>query len=785
MKYTGIGSRKRGRLSLFASTIMLFFPFAVTGVAAMHSPDSETRGPALRVSVTPANSQYPIQLYKGSYALLIGNSQYGKQSGFSTLHSVPQELNEIERVLKLHNFTITRVEEKNKREIKAAVNQFIERHGHDEQNRLLIYYSGHGDTVNDRGYLIPREGISWYQAKKTGQEIAFRRNAIKMETVKSWTREIDSKHLLMLFDSCFSGTIFNTKSSSQAEPRHISKSVQRPVREYITAGDAGEKVPARSDFAISLVHALEDGKADLYRDGYITGTELGLFLHSEVSRNGIQTPQHGKDNEPYYRGGDFVFVLRGASEQQQWKERLESMRNAYLQVIQLSQSKITPAEKIEQWRSFLLQSEHQLNKPYSREDEQFRESAENMVVYWTRHAESLAAEEQSRKEREKARQAQKRREREAPRSQQEEALRVKKLQQEKLREAQEARQKRQLQLAQQEREQWRSTMDQMGREYWSLDAYDKSDVTIDSKIHEWNNFLTHQQYSRNNPHTREDERLRGLAEERLAYWEEKKRNPLPPRVPKGFKMVAFDSKGEKELCYTIGSPKGEKDRSIREQQKDVCIKPFRIASHEVTNAMVRAWDRDHSSGEYRGESFDGDQQPVARINWNRAEEYIEWLNRTLKPAKPYRLPTEAEWEYAAQGGKKSSRYWGEDDELTEACGYANVLNPTVKKEFDVGWDSFECEDGYKVTAPVGRFIATKDGLYDILGNVWEWTSSEYASQYDGSELKRSDAGRDSGQRAVRGGSWFSIPGGVRAASRLIRSPDTRYSSIGFRLAQDL
>jgi hypothetical protein len=302
-------------LLALCSLVLLFLFQSGTYVEAKTSEQNrESRGGLARISITLPGHSKSLKLYDGSYALLIGNSQYGSESGFLSLDSVPQELNEIERVLRLHHFEVRRIEEGNKREIEQAVDQFIENYGYDLDNRLLIYYSGHGETVEQRGFLIPREGMSWQQAVVTGQEKEFKRKALKMETVKSWTRKAESKHLLMLFDSCFSGSIFATRSGIQ-RPSHISTSVQKRVREYITSGSAGEEVPAISSFATSLVHALEDGKADLFRDGYITGAELGLYLHSEVSRNKIQTPQHGKDNDPYYRGGDFIFVLDQGSEQ--------------------------------------------------------------------------------------------------------------------------------------------------------------------------------------------------------------------------------------------------------------------------------------------------------------------------------------------------------------------------------------------------------------------------------------------------------------------------------------
>lgn len=283
----------------------------------------------------------------------------------------------------------------------------------------------------------------------------------------------------------------------------------------------------------------------------------------------------------------------------------------------------------------------------------------------------------------------------------------------------------------------------------------------------------------------EDDQLRSMAEQQLRYWRGKQREQTNiPAAPDNLKMVALGSLGE-QLCYPMGSPVSEKERFNDERQHRVCIQGFRIASHEVTNAMYRRHKASHDSGEHKGYSLNGPQQSVVEVSWNEANDYIAWLNQTLKPVTPYRLPTEAEWEYAARGGTTSRRYWGEDWRESEGCDYANVYNPSSKREFGWGYDSFNCEDGHKVSAPVGQFTPNGYGLYDMLGNVWEWSSSEYEREYGGKELRPSTQGRDSGLRVLRGGSWLYGPRFLRAAGRFLKKPGYRLNSIGFRIAQDL
>ncbi len=169
-----------------------------------------------------------------------------------------------------------------------------------------------------------------------------------------------------------------------------------------------------------------------------------------------------------------------------------------------------------------------------------------------------------------------------------------------------------------------------------------------------------------------------------------------------------------------------------------------------------------------------DSQPVVCVSWNDANRYVDWLSAQTK--QTYRLPTEAEWEYAARAGTTTARYWGED--LDQACGYANVADQTL------GWTPMHnCRDGYAYTAPVGSFKANAWKLYDMLGNVWEWTCSAYAKDYDGSEVKRIEG--TTSPLAVRGGAWVNGPAGVRSAFRDWSSPTDRGIFQGFRLARSL
>ncbi len=243
-----------------------------------------------------------IQLYKESHALVIGASNY---TGLPKLECVPNEIDQVEVALKKQGFQVKKVMNPKSYQLKKAFEDFINKYGYDEDNRLLFFFSGHGYSRKGgkRGYLVPVDAPNPEFDKK-----GFMRKALGMGQVLTWSRQLESKHALFLFDSCFSGTIFKAKAIPK-HPPHISAVTSQPVRQFISAGSAGEEVPASSVFTPSFIRALK-GEGDLNEDGYITGTEMGMYLHEKVlSYERGQTPQYGKIKDPDLDEGDFVFQL--------------------------------------------------------------------------------------------------------------------------------------------------------------------------------------------------------------------------------------------------------------------------------------------------------------------------------------------------------------------------------------------------------------------------------------------------------------------------------------------
>ena len=193
------------------------------------------------------------------------------------MESVPYEIEQVEMALKKNGFHVVKVMDPTSDTLNEAFEDFIGKYGFDTDNRLLFFFSGHGHTRKrgKKGYLVPSDAPDPRYDEK-----GFVRKAVGMNQILTWSREIEAKHALFLFDSCFSGTVFKAKALPKIPP-HISDITSRSVRQFISAGSSGEEVPASSVFTPSFIRAIR-GEGDLDRDGYMTGTELGVYLHKKV-----------------------------------------------------------------------------------------------------------------------------------------------------------------------------------------------------------------------------------------------------------------------------------------------------------------------------------------------------------------------------------------------------------------------------------------------------------------------------------------------------------------------
>jgi hypothetical protein len=250
-----------------------------------------------------------IDLYKGSYALVIGNGSY--HNGWDPLSGAIQDVREVARALDRSGFQVTLKTDLSRNEFHRAVSEFVLNHGEESDARLLFYYAGHGYTKmsatgEEIGYLV------MVDAPDPGKEpVGFSLASIDMQYFISQAKMIKARHVLFIFDSCFSGSILNLRE--RVTPESVSDNIKHPVRQFITAGRANEPVPDYSVFKQAFLDLLEGRDREPIMDGYITGEELGLYLKTKVPEyNPSQHPQYGKIRDPKLDKGDFVFLTRSS-----------------------------------------------------------------------------------------------------------------------------------------------------------------------------------------------------------------------------------------------------------------------------------------------------------------------------------------------------------------------------------------------------------------------------------------------------------------------------------------
>lgn len=180
-----------------------------------------------------------------------------------------------------------------------------------------------------------------------------------------------------------------------------------------------------------------------------------------------------------------------------------------------------------------------------------------------------------------------------------------------------------------------------------------------------------------------------------------------------------------------------------------------------------------------------DRHPVVCVNFDDAVAYVAWLS--ARTGARYRLPTGHEWEYAARAGVSTARLWGDD--RRGACEYGNVSDASRARAHNNGVADaekfFPCDDGYVHTSPVGAFKPNAFGLYDALGNVWEWTSDCLETSLSASSETQSDPRGDCSSHIDRGASWTNSPKYARLAARHPDRREARTTVLGFRVVREI
>ena len=327
------------------------------------------------------------------------------------------------------------------------------------------------------------------------------------------------------------------------------------------------------------------------------------------------------------------------------------------------------------------------------------------------------------------------------------------------------------------------------------------EVEAEQKVENWEKFLT--DYAQDDPATTHDDELRRAAAAKKAQWQQSAtplvvaqatatpsptKTPTPqstaaPSLPKewtdpvtGMEFVLIPA-GE----FMMGTNCPEDDPFTEANEFENCARkdehpahrvvikePFYMGKYEVTQEeWVKVMGKNPSSFKSEKVGMDSRRHPVENISWNDAQEFLKKLNATVethgRASLQFRLPSEAEWEYAARAGTSTAYSFGDDPAQLGAYAWYN--------------DNFN-----NMTHPVGEKLPNPFGLYDMHGNVWEWCQDWYDERYYVNSPQENPQGPPSGKyRLLRGGSWNNEPLNVRSANRGRSEPVNQGDLVGFRL----
>jgi formylglycine-generating enzyme required for sulfatase activity len=644
---------------------------------------------------------------------VIGIDAYDGRS-WPQLSNGVRDAEEVAKGLAAQGFEVALKKNLKSGELEDALKYFFHHEGNDPDTRLLLWFAGHGHTLDGEGYIIPADAPS---PKDVGD---FRDKAISLRRFGEYMREANAKHVLAIFDSCFSGTVFNVARS--LPPPAITLATTQPVREFISSGEAEQTVSDDGTFRKLFLDVLAGNEpdADANHDGYVTGTELGLFLHQKMTNftNNRQTPRYGKLNAYGYDRGDFVFQV-GKPDAPPITSETQSTNEAAHAWATIKDTK----------------------------------SSAEVEIFLRRYPEGFYSD-----------------------------LARKRLPELKALEA----------IA---REEARLKIAEMAQELEKRRVAEVSPAV--TPANPCSSQITNVSLS-----SRSAQPLSAAQECALkpkGVFKECDKCPEMIVVPSG--------------SFTMGSPNNEAGHSEDEGPLHTVTIAHAFAVGKFTVTVDQFTDFVNETGydagsecliieegkleERPGHSFrdpgfpQTGSHPAVCLSWNDANAYVAWLSK--KTGKPYRLLTEAEWEYAARARTEPGSYpryfFGDRDD--DMCRYGNVADQTTKSKIGgrspfVVPTSFHCNDGNVYTARVGSFLPNAFGVYDMLGNASQrledcWHANYQGAPTDGSAWNSGDCG----WRVVRGGSWEDGPEELRAGRRGYNATEDRISDGGFRVARTL
>lgn len=543
-----------------------------------------------------------------------------------------------------------------------------------EHDSLVVYFSGHGQLHQELGdgYWLPAD----CQLKK------YRSQGIPNDEIRKRIALQKARHVLLLVDSCFAGSLFAQKNAGDhtagRDPHNAERFKSRWAitagrREPVSDGKPGD----RSPFAEKLLQFLEKDGPERF-----TAAELGEFVMTAVGRNAQQQPDARPLQNAGDDGGRLVFYRKAAEQPDTLAfQRAKAAGNPHALELFIGEHPQSPH------KAEAKQALKALREQLAWQKAEKRHTIDAYDDYLEEHPEGAHAGEA--RQRIKQLMAAKREEGELA----EAAAR-------KQREQEDAEKKRLAEAAAQKQRE----AEEADRQHQAQASFKNGQVHRDA-----------------------------------------------PTLP----AMVFVQGG----TFKMGSNEYDDEKPIHE----VTLSDFLIGQYPITfdeyDAFCAATKREKPADEGWGRG----KRPVINVNWDDATAYCEWLSK--QTGKSYRLPSEAEWEYAAKGGA-----------LSKGFEYAGSNNLD-----EVGWHR---RNAGSKTHPVGEKKPNELDLYDFSGNVWEWCGDWYAA-YPANPTKDYRGPANGSVRVYRGGSWYGLPQHCRAAIRSYDAPGDRAGNLGFRPARTL
>jgi len=585
-----------------------------------------------------------------------------------------------------------------------------------EEDSLIIFYAGHGhlDSITKSGSWIPVEsGTQDASAWISNNDI---KDYLKIDAIRA-------KHILLISDSCFAGDFFrgNRGIMPTINETIIKKAYQLSSRQAITSGglepvsDTG--FGKNSIFSYFLIKTLKENQKP-----FLVPSDMFQDIKAGVAENADQFPILGslKDTGAQ-QGGEIVFFLKQDSrlnnlssealQKSKELERLKQMETEAMEVKKKEEAEILNREKeVAELDAKIIKMKKRLGTS--------AENADDSLDRMLSMVRQKDAQKQHLEELKQKRQAE---------------------EEKRLAEIEELKAKKRIKIL--------ATLENNIGKYNLIVSlpFGKS-----MKESAWKSLLA-KYPSAGNLQVGDTDGLKF----KVAY------EGIENSIGMKFVRIPPDT-------FMIGSPPNEPGHTFNEKQHQVTLtKEFYMQTTEVTQGQ---WKKVMGNNPSRFNKC-GDDCPVENVSWNDVQDFIHRLNQQ-EGSGIYRLPTEAEWEYATRAGTKTPFAFGQ-------CLSTDQAN------YDGNYPLPECSTGEfrKKTVPVGSFSPNSRGLYDMHGNVWEWCQDWYKS-YPSDSVTNPTGPPKGSSRLHRGGSWFSGAGPCRSANRNFSTPKERKFDLGFRLVMN-